>query len=197
MKYQIIVLLGALGLFQLSGCATLMDNDSDQVPVQSANPTDLNHWKITGKLAVRNQQKAQSINFIWHQKNTDYSLTLNGPLGFGSASIDGNLQQATVRQGSLTYSGSPDQLATELLGVPLSVEAMSWWLRGLASPNHAKATNQVMQQGGLISSLRQNGWQLQFLDYQASGKFMMPKKISGRRGELYFKLVINQWDIPH
>lgn len=197
MKHQIIFLLGALLFCQLSGCASISHKISDQPLVESPNLAELNNWKITGKLAIRTRQKAQSINLIWQQQGVNYTVNLNGPMGFGSATIDGNQQQATIQQGSKKLIGTPDQLSAQLLGVPLSAVAMSWWIKGLASPDHVKASNIVNQENGVLSSLQQNGWQLQFSDHQVQGAFVMPKKISGRRGELSFKLVIKQWDLFH
>jgi outer membrane lipoprotein LolB len=197
MKHQIIFLVGAILTIQLSGCASVTHQIADQPPEESPTLAELDNWKITGKLAIRTPQKAQSINLIWQQQGINYTVKLNGPMGFGAATIDGNQQQATIKHGSKILTGNPDQLGLELLGVPLSADTMSCWIKGLASPNHAKASNTAIQEDGLISSLQQNGWQLQFYDYQAKGKYMMPKKISGRRGELSFKLVVKQWDLFH
>lgn len=197
MKHQTILLLSALLFSQLSGCVSISHKISDQPPTESPTLAELNNWKITGKLGIRTQQKAQSINLIWQQQGVNYTVNLNGPMGFGSATIDGDQQQATIRQGSKLLTGTADQLSAQLLGIPLSAVAMSWWVKGLASPNHVKASNIVSQENGVLSSLQQNGWQLHFSDHQAQGAFMMPKKISGRRGELSFKLVIKQWDLFH
>jgi outer membrane lipoprotein LolB len=197
MKHQIIFLIGAILTIQLSGCASITHQIVDQLSEESPTLAELDNWKITGKLAIRTPQKAQSINLIWQQQGINYTVKLNGPMGFGATTINGNQQQATIKHGSKILTGTPDQLGLELLGVPLSAVAMSWWIKGLTSPNHAKTSNTAIQEDGFISSLQQNGWQLQFSDHQAQGAFMMPKKISGRRGELSFKLVIKQWDLFH
>lgn len=195
MKHQIILFLSAILLIQLTGCSSITHKLSDQPSIKSPTLAELENWKITGKLAVRTPQKAQSINLIWHQQNTNYKISLNGPMGFGSAIINGNQLQTTIQNGSKTLIGIPDQLGTKLLGIPLSADAMSWWIKGLASPNQPKASNITLQQNGLVSSLHQNGWQLQFSSYQTEGAYRVPKKITGRRGELSFKLVINQWNL--
>lgn len=195
MKHHIILLVGLLLLFQLSGCSSITQQLSDQPSIKSPTLADLDNWKTTGKLAVRTPQKAQSINLIWQQQDSNYNISLNGPMGFGSATINGNQQQATIKTGSKTLTGTPDQLGAKLLSIPLSADAMSWWIKGQASPNQPHASNIVLQQDGLVSSLQQNGWQLQFSRYQTQGAYSLPKKITGRRGDLSFKLVISQWNL--
>ena len=195
MKHQIILFLGAILLLQLTGCSSITHQISDQPSIKNPTLAELENWKVTGKLAVRTPQQAQSISLIWHQQNTNYKISLNGPMGFGSAIINGNQLQTTIQNGSKTLIGTPDQLGAKLLGIPLSTDAMSWWIKGLASPNQPKASNIIYQQNGLISSLQQSGWQLQFSTYQTEGIYKVPKKITGRRGELSFKLVINQWNL--
>ena len=203
MKYQIIFLLGALILIQLSGCASFLsqeplqekeqEQEPGQTPAQSPTLAQQNNWNITGKLGIRTPQKAQSINLIWQQNNNNYTIKFNGPIGFGAATIKGNHQQVTIQKGSQELIGTPEQMGTKLLGVPLSVNAMSWWAKGLISPTHNQASNIKFQDDGPISSFRQNGWQLNFSDYVANGGYMIPKKISGRYGDVSFKLIINQW----
>ena len=198
MKYPFIFLLTALVFTQLTGCSSIDHNAKLQYPPSTESPalSSLDHWKLNAKLGIRSAQKAQSISLIWQQLGTNYSIKLQGPMGFGSATIDGNQQQATIQQGSKNLTGAPDNLSAGLLGVPLSIEAMNWWVKGLASPNHSTAANIVIQENGQLSSFEQNGWQLQFSGYSKNGPYLLPKKISGRRGELSFKLVINQWNFP-
>lgn len=197
MKYQIIFLLGALILMQLSGCASVAYQVPDQVSIENPTLAELDNWKLTGKLGIRTPQKAQSINLVWQQQQHNYNLKLNGPIGFGTAAIKGNQQQAFIQQGSQVISGTPDQLGNKLLGVPLSVDAMSWWVKGLISPHHPQVSDIIIQDDGLISSFQQNGWQLTFSGYHAQGAYMIPKKISGRREDLSFKLVVTQWNFSN
>ena len=143
MKYPFIFLLTALVFTQLTGCSSIDHNAKLQYPPSTESPalSSLDHWKLNAKLGIRSAQKAQSISLIWQQLGTNYSIKLQGPMGFGSATIDGNKQQATIQQGSKNLTGAPDHLSAELLGVPLSIEAMNWWVKGLASPNHSTAAN--------------------------------------------------------
>lgn len=196
MKFQIIFLLGTLILVQLSGCTSLPHKEPyqepDQASIEGTALAQQNNWNITAKLGIRTQQKSQSINLIWQQQNNHYHLKLNGPIGFGATTIKGNQQQLTIQKGTRELTGTPEQLGTELLGVPLSVDAMSWWVKGLIYPSHNQASNVNFRDDGLISGFQQNGWQLKFSDYLANGTYMVPKKISGRHGDVSFKLVINQ-----
>jgi len=196
MKNHIFYIIVALLITQLSGCAstTYQLTDGEQEAKDNQQQTELNQWQLTGKLGIKSDKKAQSINLLWQQQGKNYQLRLNGPIGFGAATISGDQQQAKIQQGSHTFTGSPDQLGLRLLRVPLSVDAMSWWVKGLISPNHSPASDIVLQDDGHLSSFQQNGWQLKFSGYHTNGPYTLPKKISGRLGELSFKLVISSWN---
>ena len=196
MKYPFIFLLTALVFTQLTGCSSISHDVKLQYQPSTESPdlSSFDHWKLNAKLGIRSAQKAKSISLTWQQLGTNYSIKLQGPMGFGTATIDGNQQQATIHQGSINLTGKPDRLSTELLGVPLSIEAINWWVRGLPSPNYPTAENIVIHENSQLSSFEQNGWQLQFYSHTKNGPYLLPKKISGRRGEHSFKLVITQWN---
>jgi outer membrane lipoprotein LolB len=199
MKYPFIFLLTVLVLPQLTGCSSINNRATQQYPLsaESLASSNLDHWELSAKLGIRTPQKAQTVSLKWQQFASNYAIKLQGPMGFGTATIDGNQQQATIKQGSKSLTGTPDNLAAELLGVPLSIEALNWWIKGLTSPNHHNAKDKVLQENGTLSSFEQNGWQLQFSGAYKIHPYTLPKKITGRRGELSFKLVITQWDFPN
>ena len=191
MKNYILLWVGALLLTLLSGCA------SNSYQATTSSISELDNWKINAKLGIRTATDAQSIQMLWQQQGEKYQLRLNGPLGFGSASIVGDSEQAEIQKGEQLITANPQQLTMQLTGIPLPISALSWWVKGLVSPNHTTATSIQRTQTGQLESFQQAEWQISILSYSQTGAYWTPKKIAGRQGELSFKLVISDWDFSN
>jgi outer membrane lipoprotein LolB len=163
----------------------------------------LQDWKLSGKLGFRAPQQGGSASVNWTQEKDNYQLFLSGPFGVGSAKIYGDEKTAEMLYGDTVYRQSPQQLAMQLTGLPLPVDALSWWARGLPSPTQPEATALATGPDGLAVGFDQAGWQLSFSRYRQTDGGLLPGKItgslnadvnSGAEDRSYsFKLVISGW----
>ena len=196
-----ILLLFAV--FTLSACAM-----QSLQPPQTAAPSDwqthqlrisqLNDWRLAGKLGFRGPDNGGSASVNWQQRQNNFQLQLSGPFGAGSATLTGNQQIAEMLYQDKLYRQTPQQLATQLTGVPLPVAALSWWARGLPSPDQNPASSIATSPEGYASSFEQAGWQLSFSRYSETDAGSLPGKIAGilQAGDnrrYSFKLVISDW----
>ena len=129
--------------------------------------------------------------------NPRLMLRLSGPFGAGIATVKGNGRHIKVQQGDKTYTGVSEMLGLQTIGVPIPVDAMSWWVRGLPSPNREAAVNMIATAEGTPIGFKQAGWQLSFSQFQRTDQYLLPRKVSGRLGDLSFKLVISDWRFPN
>ena len=67
----------------------------------------------------------------------------------------------------------------QLTGLPLPVDALSWWARGLPSPTQPAATALTTGADGLAVGFDQAGWQLSFSRYRQTDGGLLPGKITG------------------
>jgi outer membrane lipoprotein LolB len=199
MKNHLLLWVGALLIMLLSGCATTKYQAINVDELESAKPSlsELDNWQINAKLGVRTTTDAQSMRILWQQQGEKYQLRLNGPLGFGTAFIVGDSDLAEIQKGGQLITASPQQLTKQLTGIPLPITALSWWVKGLVSPNHSAATDIRRAQTGLLENFQQAGWQISILSYSQTGPYWTPKKIAGRQGQLSFKLVISDWQFSN
>mgnify|MGYP001572535648 FL=1 len=199
MKYHLLLWVGASLITLLSGCATTSYEaiNSDEFKFAKPSLSQLDNWKINAKLGIRTATDAQSMHMLWQQQGEKYQLRLNGPLGFGSAYIVGDSEQAEIQKGEQLITANPQQLTMQLTGVPLPITALSWWVKGLVSPNHTSATSIQRAQTGQLKSFNQAGWQISILKNSQTGPYLIPKKIAGRQGDLSFKLIISDWEFSN
>ena len=154
----------------------------------------LDHWQLSGKLGFKSpQHKSGSANVNWQQQQQQYAVRLSGALGIGTTHIHGDPQQVVMQRGKQQHTAaSSEQLTWQLLGVPLSVEDLTYWVRGIPNPARPVAVLSHNSNGAL-DTLSQGGWQLQFSRYTDADKWRLPGRITGRRGEMSFKLIIKRW----
>ncbi len=167
----------------------------------------LENWKLSGKLGFRAPQQGGSAALNWTQEKDNYQLVLSGPFGVGSAKIYGDDKTAEMLYGDTIYRHrASQQLAMQLTGLPLPVNALSWWARGLPSPTLPSATDLATGADGLARGFDQAGWQLSFSRYKQTDGGILPGKIigtlntgnagansAGEDRSYSFKLVISGW----
>ncbi|MDM3871531.1 lipoprotein insertase outer membrane protein LolB [Porticoccus sp. W117] len=184
-------------LIGLAACSNLPPQNKQPLPdwqLHQQQLQTLQQWHLNGKLAFRSPAESGSASLRWQQQQQQYQMRLSGIFGIGTTYIEGNDQQVTLRQGDeQLVAANSQQLTGDLLGVPLSVEDLTYWARGIPTPS-GTITAQSHDPQGLLSQLEQDGWQLAFSRYRQSGQWLLPGKIDGQKGELSFKLVIKRWE---
>lgn len=193
MRAAILLLSAAL----IAGC-------SHQPPISQpidwsqhqAQLAALDQWQLRGKLGFKSPQRGGSANLQWSQNQQQYQLRLSGPMGTGNILIQGDQTRAQMQQGDQSYVDRPELLAARFTGLPIPVDALSWWVRGLPSPSKSAAMDLIISPDGTASSFVQEGWQLSFSGYRMTKDGHLPRKISGQLGAQSFKLVISNWNPP-
>lgn len=181
--------LGALLLaLLLAGCQVM---PTGPLPV---DPHALERWNLDGRLGYRTPEDGGSASVVWHQRTAHGEMRLSGPLGFGSAHIrwdaDGGARLDTGRE--RVEAASPAELAWRVTGVWLPVEALTWWVRGLAWPG-APAEPEFDATGTLIA-MHQLGWHLTFDRHDEVAGLTLPFRIRARSNDQHFTLIIRRWE---
>jgi outer membrane lipoprotein LolB len=171
---------------------------SVEVPIEQASPSQKQSiWTASGKFSVRvidesGKKKGGSVYFVWQQNNHDYQIILTGPLGQGRTSLVGNAQSVTMQNaktGELT-AATPEDLFEQSFGWTAPVSYLKYWLEALpATPDAVRTYNK----DGQLQSLREGGWQADFIQYQSINNQIIPQKIMVTGPNLNMTLLISDW----
>ena len=163
-------------------------------------------WQLQGKLGFKTLDRGGSATLYWSQNQQQYQVQLKGPLGAGNVVIEGDQSSAQMLSGGKVYRAAPSALAARFTGLPIPVDALAWWVRGLpnpnaspnpnSNPNSTAPTGLITNPDGTAASFVQQGWQLTFSRYHMTNVGLLPKKVSGQLGDQSFKLVISRWNSP-
>jgi outer membrane lipoprotein LolB len=189
-SYFGLILLMSMGL---SGCSIFnLQQDSQQLQKQL---NQIQQWQVRGKLSVVSPDDAVTGYLTWQQDKEDFDLFLSGPFGQGSSRLVGNNGQATLTLPNQEPVNAPsaEYLMARYLGWQFPVLDLRYWVKGQASP-HSDFT-EVRDTLGLLESLQQHGWQVEFSRYQNQGGTWLPGRVKIIGHDFKFIFAIKEWSI--
>ena len=186
------MLIGGL----LSACASrpIAPLDAAGVQVQrSAVLATIQQWGFSGRIALSDGEQGGSGRLDWRQHHSGLVLNFQAALGQGSWRLTLNEESAMLESGdgAVVHADNAERLMRQQVGWDVPVDALQFWVRGLPNPNQSG----VLQTSelGLPSSLKQQGWQIEYQRWDAAVQPPMPKKLIASRGDYRVKMVIRDW----
>jgi outer membrane lipoprotein LolB len=195
LRYGLLLTLALLNACSTSTVTSTVTSPTTDWKAHQAALHSLDTWQLRGKLAVSTERSADSVNVSWSQTATTTELILSGPIGWGRASIRSDGEQLLLdRNGSQHTVRLDDSAAVQqLLGWPMPVALLPWWIRGLPAPQAAVESMTTDQ--GRLQTLSQQGWQLDYQSYQQHGDLVLPSKILFQGPQVSGKILVKQWTL--
>jgi len=196
-----LTMLATLGACTTIQIEPLPEGMTDQPPAdwttRAVSLDKLDHWKLSGKLAVRQPSDSGSaiINH-WIQDGEAYDLALSSSfLGMGSTTLKGvpGFIELTLPSGETYRSGEPEALVEAATGWQLPLENLTWWIRGLPSP--ASDYRLLFDNQGTLAMIRQNGWEIRYDRWQTflASYPALPARITALKEQKRVRLVVSDW----
>lgn len=179
----------------LTACTTLPEGPLSERNYQSA-------IAVGGRLSVRYQQngKPQSLQgkFRWQQQGEQTDITLYSPLGQTIATIAITPGLAVMAQSDGEKKQAPNvtALTQEVLGWPMPVDGLRYWLQGFVQNVEGKL--QTASPEGM-HSFQSDGWRVRYVSWQRNASIQYPKRVDMERttaeaGDIVLRLVIDDWN---
>lgn len=187
-----------------TGLCALLLHACSQAPIKAPTDeslrNDLHRFELTGKLGVRAPGDSGSANLKWQQVPGRFEITLSGPMGIKRTTITGTDAGVELVQADRRIRA---QTAEELIfnetGWEFPVSQLAYWIRALPAP-YAKVDHSARDAAGLLTELRQLGWDISFSNYQdypvpdqLTLQLPMPHKIVASREGYRITLVAQKW----
>ena len=155
----------------------------------------IDEWQLRGKISLDDGDRGGSGKLQWMVNPDNSTIDFHGAMGRGAwhLEIEPDLAVLTEANGSMYQAASVDALIRQQMGWPVPVEALKWWVRGLAAPGSFK--DKQLDAQGLLIKLEQFGWQIEFNRYSSSSGVPMPSRLDATRGTYRVKLAISRWQI--
>jgi outer membrane lipoprotein LolB len=156
-------------------------------------------WGITGKISVDDGDQGGSGRLQWDVNPERSELDFHGAMGRGAWHLQIGPEGALLQMadGTEQAAAGVSELIQDHMGWPVPLEALQWWVRGLAAPGAVE--NEQIGPDGLLISLRQFGWDVDFNRYDSVGALELPVRLNATRDHYRVKLAISRWrmDVSH
>jgi len=153
----------------------------------------LDRFALAGRVAVAAGEQGFSAGLRWQQRGERAAIVLEGPFGVGALAIDidGDALRVTTGRGD-RYEGAAARAALEQqLGFELPLAELRYWVRGL--PASADAEQSVDAGMPRLLQLREQGWQIDYAEYQAAPFDYQPRRLVARKGDARVRLIVERW----
>ncbi len=134
----------------------------------------------SGRFSVRVEEVAGETEavqggFAWYDSGTQVLLDLNTPIGTALARVEVAADGTAVlseANGQRTQAASADELVERVLGSPIPVQELRYWLRGLL-PARPRSSGLQQDDAGRPVRFIQSGWSVRIDDYDKVGPLRM------------------------
>lgn len=151
------------------------------------------HWQMTGKLAISDGESGGSGRFQWNNDAEVIQMNFYGALGRGAWRLNSDSTGAVLEyaDGQTYIAERVEELAESQLGWEIPVDALSWWVRGLAAPGEWE--QRELDEEGRLKSLIQRGWVIEYGRYSDISGIAMPTKVTASRQKHKVRLAVRTW----
>ena len=162
-------------------------------PEQHAALEKLDHYSLTGRVAVAARGEGFSGALRYQQEPRRSDLALDGPLGMGGIRVvlAGDALAITNSKGEQLDGLAARAELEESLGFPMPIEELRWWLLGIPAPG--EATVDADSVSGEIRSFQQAGWKVSIESRAPALGFGLPQRLTATRDGARMKLLVDRW----
>ncbi len=186
----------SLALVLLAACATLPQPAVDRSDVAGRWQTHrdalsaITQFALDGRAASGVGLKA---DLRWKQFGDGrFETRIAGPFGAGAVAISGTPHDVEIRTKDGTErTRDPQAWLQQHAGWTFPVDGLRWWALGLPSPDSPAQLSFDAQ--GRLASLTQDGWTLQYDEYQDVQGLDLPRRFEAASARITLKLIIDRW----
>lgn len=150
-------------------------------------PQDV-RFDLSGRLAVRYGNEAFTGNLAWRHAGSADELLITSSLGAGVARLvrEGEHIVLTTAEPREYRGTDAEALTAEVLGFRVPVAGLADWVRGRPGQT---ASNVEHGEDGRLRSLEQDGWRVEYLEYQER----LPSRMRLSYPGIELRLAISEW----
>jgi len=153
----------------------------------------IDQFSIKGRIGVQAEGKGFSGSLTWQHNKINDDIALYSPLGGQLASIKKTPENVTLEdaKGNSITATDAETLTQKTLGWQLPLTGLADWSLGRPSSSTIQAS--TWDELGHLSTLKQDGWDIQYENYADQNGHFLPSKISLRNEKVYLKLLVESW----
>jgi len=179
-------LVAVCAALALAACATVPPSGPPVTP----EPVVDAPFDVSGRLSARRGAEGAAAHFDWTHAPGRDAISLATPMGTTLARLERDAAGATLVRPDRPVERASDiaTLADRVLALPLPVESLAWWIRGVPHPGSPHAVER--DGAGRASVLRQDGWAVVYAYADGASR---PHRVIASYPEIEVRVVIDAW----
>jgi len=174
----------------LSACTTVAPREVETAVASPDLP-----FAIDGRLSAKRGPEGASANFAWSHEPGRDRIDLASPFGQVLARVDGGHDRIAVERPGGATETYPDWTAMTvvLLGAPVPVDDLAFWIRGAARAGAAASVERDAL--GRVQLLRQQAWEIVY-SYPDDAPGALPSRVVLKRPDaepVEVRVVVDRW----
>lgn len=182
------------------GCTTIQKPSETPINSQQHQQslTQLTHWKIQGKIAIKTPDDKFSANLHWSQEQDLYHIRLTSLIGSTLLEMQGNNKFSKLTfDGKAFVDTDPERLLERITGWQLPVKEFPLLIKGLVPKGDFQSQ---LTRNGLPEQITQadisgGGWKIQYSSYQQVAQFWLPENVQLDKQPNNIKIRISKWTL--
>lgn len=150
------------------------------------------NWQLAGRLGVSNAKDSGSGSLQWKQDGDAFRFSVHAPVTGKTWTLTGDAHHA-VLEGLRDQPVEGDDAAALLdreLGWKVPVAQLTEWVRAARAKGDAQIE---FRADGLPAVIRQDGWTIEYPDYDETHQPPLPRKVFASRGDYRVRLSVSAW----
>lgn len=158
-----------------------------------ANIATITQFSLKGRIGVQADGKGFSGGVNWQHQLVNDDIALFSPLGGQVAGIKKTVEKVTLEdaKGNSVSAVDAETLTQNVLGWSLPLTGLADWAIGRPATREIQAI--TWDEQGHLSTLNQDGWQIEYQQYAENNGYFLPSKIVLRNNKVYLKLLVETW----
>ena len=189
------VALVACALVLAACAAPRVKPDSDLLARQAERERALSaqpNWVLSGRLGVSNAKDAGSGSLEWKQDGDAFRFSVHAPVTGKTWVLAGDAHRVVLeglREQPVEGTDAAALLEREL-GWHVPVAELTEWVRAARAKGDAKIE---FRDDGLPAVIEQDGWTIEYPDYDEARRPPLPRKVFASRGDYRVRLSVSEW----
>ena len=153
----------------------------------------ITEWGLVGRISLDDGDRGGSGKLQWNVNPGNSELDFHAAMGRGAWRLQISPAGAVLKEANGTEQTAPqvNDLIQDRMGWPIPVDALQWWVRGLAAPG--LTDDKKFDEAGQLINLEQFGWSVDYSRYDSIAGITLPVRLTARRDNYRVKLAISRW----
>ena len=195
-RVTIVPILIIIGL--LSGCATKVQNTTQNYNwlERQQHISAINEWTVKGRIGIKTPDQGFSSSLSWQHQPKQQLFRIYGAFGQTYAELNQSEDKATLELSDkeIYESNDVENLLLQVLGYPLPIEHLKYWVFGLPYPGNDSDLS--FDKLDRLQTIHYQQWKISYKKYKRFASFdnqYLPSKVKVTNGDVTLNLSLRNW----